>query len=175
MIARPAFLALTLLAAAPAPASDLFGGVYAHAVATPLTRTIPEGGVDFEIGFRANSILSLGPLAQLQPYAFASVNDQGDTSLAAAGLGLKIGGAVYVRPGLGIAVHTGPSTRVGPDGYRTDLGSRVLFEPELGVGVQLAPRLSVEASWVHVSHAQIFSRQNPGLDMIGARVNLHLP
>ena len=175
MIVRPALLALASIIAAPAQASDLFGGIYAHGVNTPLTKTIPERGADFEIGYRANAILNLGTVGALQPYAFVSANDQGDTSLAAAGLSLKIGGPIYVRPGLGIAVHTGPSYRVGADGYRTDLGSRVLFEPELGLGMRVAPRISVEASWVHVSHAQIFSHQNPGLDMIGARVNLHLP
>lgn len=178
MTAGPGARLLAMLAAisgcAQARAGDLFGGVYAHAVDTPLTRHIGERGQDFELGYRLDPVLSLGPLGGVRPYAFVSANDRGDTSLAAAGLSLKFGGPIYVRPGLGIAVHTGPSYRVGPEGYRTDLGSRVLFEPELGIGVAVAPRLSLEASWVHVSHAQLFSRQNPGLDMIGARINLRL-
>ena len=49
-----------------------------------------------------------------------------------------------------------------------------LFEPEFGLGVQASDRLSVEASWVHLSHAQLFSRQNPGIDTIGLRLNLKL-
>jgi hypothetical protein len=176
MILRRFALPLLLAAglSAPAQAGDLFGGVYAHAVDTPLTKHTGEGGQDFELGYRFGSILSLGPLGALRPYAFVSANDRGDTSLAAAGLSLKFGGSIYVRPGLGVALHTGPSYRVGADGYRTDLGSRLLFEPELAVAVPVLPRLSLEASWVHVSHAQIFSRQNPGLDMIGARLNLAL-
>jgi hypothetical protein len=170
---------LALLGAAvlaqPAVAADLFGGLFAHDVNTPLTKDIHERGADFQLGYRFDPIISLGPIGGPAPYLFGSVNSAGDTSLAAAGLAWKIGGPIYVRPGIGVAVQTGPSYRVDASGRRTDLGSRVLFEPELGVGMQVAPRISIEASWVHVSHAQLFSRQNPGIDMIGARVNLHLP
>jgi hypothetical protein len=168
-------LAVACCLPAPAMAADLFGGVYLHDVNTPFTNDIHEGGRDFELGYRFNRIAGLGPIGSPAPYMFVSVNDRGDTSLAAAGLAWKIGGPLYVRPGIGIAVHTGPGRRVDADGERTDLGSRVLFEPEFAVGTQLLPRLSIEASWVHVSHAQIFSRHNPGIDMIGLRLNLHLP
>lgn len=160
---------------APAMAADLFGGVYLHDVNTPFTRDIHEGGQDFQLGYRFDRLAGLGPIGGPAPYVFVSANDRGDTSLVAAGLGWKIGGPIYVRPGIGVAVHTGPRRRVDASGERTDLGSRVLFEPELALGMQVMPRLSVEASWVHVSHAQLFSRQNPGIDMIGLRINLHLP
>jgi len=50
----------------------------------------------------------------------------------------------------------------------------VLFEPELGIGYQIRDRMSIEASWVHMSHAQIFSDQNPGIDDIGARFSWKL-
>jgi lipid A 3-O-deacylase len=49
-----------------------------------------------------------------------------------------------------------------------------LVEPQLGVGVRLNPRLSVEASWVHMSHAQLGGRENPGVDNLGVRLNLAL-
>ena len=74
---------------------------------------------------------------------------------------------------MGIAIHNGSTGNF----QRTDkiaFGSRVLFEPELGVGVQVNDRLSVEASWVHMSHAQLFGRQNPGIDNVGVRLNLRL-
>ena len=58
---------------------------------------------------------------------------------------------------------------------RGDFGSRILFEPELGLGVQLSERVSVEASWIHVSNAGLLSRQNPGMDNIGLRLNYRLP
>jgi lipid A 3-O-deacylase len=168
-------LCLAALACAPVAAADLFGGIFAHDVNTPFTSNIHEGGRDFEFGYRWNRIVGLGPIVGPAPYAFVSVNDAGDTSLAAAGLSWKIGGPIYLRPGIGLAIHDGPSRRIDRAGERTDLGSRILFEPEVGLGVRLLPRVAIEASWVHVSHAQLFSRQNPGIDMIGARLNLHLP
>ena len=78
-------------------------------------------------------------------------------------------GPLYIRPGVGIVVHDGPSYRVDYTRHEeTDLGSRVLFEPELGVGYQLDPKLSLEASWTHISQGRLFNwNQNPGIDMWG--------
>lgn len=163
------------LAAAPAAAADLFAGLLKHAVDTPFTKETGEGGADVQLGIRLAPLVRVGPVGGPAPYLLGSVNTRGDTSFAAAGLAWRFGGPLYVRPGLGIAVHTGPSYRVGPGNIRTDLGSRVLFEPELGVGAEVLPRVTLEANWTHLSHAQLFSRQNPGLDMIGLRVNLRLP
>ena len=53
-------------------------------------------------------------------------------------------------------------------------GSRILFEPEIAVGAEINDRLSIEASWVHMSHGTLFSRQNPGIDNFGVRLNLKL-
>ena len=113
--------------------------------------------------------------SSLEPYAFGALNTAGDTSYAAAGLSARFGKSIYVRPGLGIAVHTGSAKDFeDPSNGKIDFGSRVLFEPELGVGAQVNGRLSVEASWVHMSHAQLFGHQNPGIDNIGFRMNLAL-
>lgn len=166
----PALLA-ALLAAAPACAGELFAGVLAHE-AFSFTEETREGGADLQAGYRFGPILRAAP--GLRPYAFGSVNTNGDTSFIAAGLGWKFGSRVYVRPGIGIAVHDGPENRCCFRGQRTDLGSRVLFEPEIALGVRLAPRITAEATYAHLSHARLFSRQNPGLDLIGVRVNVAL-
>jgi hypothetical protein len=68
-------------------------------------------------------------------------------------------------------IHDGPSRRIGRDRQFTHLGSRVLFEPEIALGLRASERLSIEASWMHISHARLFSAQNPGLDMIGLRLS----
>ena len=157
------------VASAPAHAGELFTGLYVHDVDTPLTQSGFEQGADVQLGWRGGRI----GRTPLQPYVFGAVNTAGDTSYAAAGISAKFGGQLYVRPGLGIAVHTGSSDNF----QRTDriaFGSRVLFQPELGIGYQLNDRLSIEASWVHMSHAQLFGRQNPGIDNIGMRLNLGL-
>ena len=170
---RGAFvLAISLAAiASPAAAGELFGGVYIHDVDTPLTLSGVEGGADIQLGWRGGRI----GRTPLQPYIFGAVNTAGETNYAAAGLSAKFGKQVYVRPGLGIAVHTGSArNREDPTNGKIDFGSRVLFEPELNIGTEINDRLSVEASWVHMSHAQLFGKQNPGIDNFGVRLNLKL-
>lgn len=141
---------------------------------TPFTFDTNEGGVDVQAGVRFDEIEAL---ADVQPYVFGSANLSGDTSFVGAGVSWKAEiGRLYVRPGVGLVIHDAPSLRVDPEtGMRTDLGSRVLFEPELAVGVDLDERWSVEASWVHISNARLFnSEQNPGIDMMGLRVNYRM-
>ena len=161
--------ALGLCALTPAQAGEVFGGIFIHDVETPLTASGIEGGMDLQLGYRWDPLMSgKGP----QPYVFAAVNSSGETNYAAAGLSFKFGDKIFVRPGLGIAVHTGSAGNVDhADHDHVDFGSRILFAPELGVGIRLSDRASLEASWVHLSHAQLFGRQNPGMDNLGARLS----
>lgn len=165
------------LAAHQAAAGEVYGGVYSHAVDTPFTFDTGEGGADFQLGYRFGKVEELDFAGSPEPYVFGSLNSEGDTNFAGVGLSWKAElGKVYVRPGVGLVVHDAPSLRVDQtSGLRTDLGSRILFEPELALGTQLSERLSVEASWVHISNAQLFdSRQNPGIDTMGLRINYRL-
>lgn len=161
--------------AAPTAAGELYGGVYAHAVDTPFTLDTQEDGADLQVGYRFDPIL---PLARIEPYVFGSLaTADGATDYVGAGVGRKFAlGGFYVRPGVGLVIHDAPGLRVNSlTGFRTDLGSRVLFAPEIAFGAQVAPRISVEASWVHISNARLFdSQQNPGIDSIGIRANLKL-
>jgi lipid A 3-O-deacylase len=161
---------------APADAAEIFGGIYAHNVKTPLSLDgNTEDGADFQLGIRGGALAKVIGLS-IQPYAFGALNSAGDTSYVAAGLSAKIGGPIYVRPGLGLAVHTGSDASFeNPFNDKLEFGSRVLFEPEIGVGVQVLPRITAEASWVHMSHGQLFGKQNPGIDNIGVRLNVALP
>jgi lipid A 3-O-deacylase len=166
--------ATLMVAALPtgAQAAEVFGGIHVHDVKTPLDDSGLETGFDLSFGLRSDTIGHLWSGA-LQPYVFAAVNTAGNTSYAAAGLDAKfqLGRSWYVRPGLGIAFHNGSAGKF----YRTDkiaFGSRVLFEPEVGIGKQLSRRFSIEASWVHMSHGQLFGKENPGIDNLGIRMNL---
>ena len=164
-------IAIVAATSAPAYAGEVFGGVYIHDVDTPLSRSGIENGADIMLGFRGGRIGH----TPLQPYVFGALNSAGDTSYAAAGLSAKFGDKVYVRPGLGIAIHNGSAKKFQDlTNDQIDFGSRVLFEPELGVGVRLSDRASIEASWVHMSHAQLFGHQNPGIDNFGVRLNFAL-
>jgi lipid A 3-O-deacylase len=160
-----------LILSSPAQAGELFGGLYKHGVDTPLSLGgSPEGGVDFQLGYRAGPII---PRTRLEPYVFGALNSKGDTSYAAAGLAWKFGDRFFIRPGLGIAVHNGSAANFNRSD-RIAFGSRILFEPELGVGGRINDRLTLEASWVHMSHATLFGQQNPGIDNLGARLTLGL-
>lgn len=163
--------AIAAMLPSTARAAEVFGGVYIHDVDTPLTKSGVEGGADIQLGLRGGRI----GRTPLQPYAFAAVNTAGETNYAAVGVSAKFGDQIFIRPGVGVAVHTGSSRNFeNPFNGKVDFGSRILFEPELGLGFQATDRLSVEASWVHLSHAQLFGRQNPGMDNIGVRVTLGL-
>jgi hypothetical protein len=174
-VKRAAFLCSAILVAAAVPAGanadELFGGLYVHDVKTPLDKSGIESGMDVMAGWRGDRI----GRTPLQPYVFGALNTAGETNYAAVGLSAKFGERVFVRPGLGIAVHTGSAKNFNdPANGEIDFGSRVLFEPELGIGAQINDRVSIEASWIHMSHAQLFGKQNPGIDNIGARLNLRL-
>ncbi|MBV8915240.1 MAG: acyloxyacyl hydrolase [Acetobacteraceae bacterium] len=176
---RAAFISLIAFAmSAPAGAQEVFGGVYKHGVDTPFTLYSGEGGADFEAGFRFAPITALHAIGSPSPYLIGSLNTAGDASFAGAGIGWRFGlkGPAYIRPGVGLIVHTGPSYRVDvAREQETDLGSRVLFEPELGLGYQLTTKVSAEASWTHISGARLFNaHQNPGIDMWGVRLNYRL-
>lgn len=158
-----------LIGAAPAQAAEVFGGLYVHDVDSPLTISGIEEGADIQLGNRWDRI----GRTPLQPYLFGAVNTAGETSYAAVGLSAKLGDRLFVRPGIGLAVHNGSAD----DFNRHDkiaFGSRILFEPELGIGARLSNRATLEASWVHMSHAQLFGQQNPGIDNIGVRLSWKL-
>lgn len=156
---------------AAASAQEVFGGLLKHNVDTPLSLGEGlEGGVDLHAGWRGAPIIRD---TGLRPYVFGSLNLSGETSFIAAGVGWTFGDRFYVRPGIGLAIHNGSAAKRDRSD-RIAFGSRILFEPELALGTRISDRISVEASWVHLSHAQLFGGQNPGIDTIGARINLKL-
>ena len=162
---------LAALTPTAANAGEIFGGIHVHDVKTPLDKSGIEDGLDFSVGYRGGRMFG----TSLQPYIFGALNSAGQTNYAAAGISARfgLGGGWYIRPAVGVAIHDGSAGKF----YRTDkiaFGSRVLFEPEVGIGKRLNRKLSVEASWVHMSHAQLEGRENPGIDNLGFRVNLAL-
>ena len=164
-------LLASLCIATPAHAGEIFGGLYVHDVNSPLTLGGEEGGVDLQLGYRFGRI-GRTPLA---PYVFGALNSDGETHYAVAGISAKFGRRLYVRPGIGVAVHSGDSGEFeDPFDDDVELGNRFLFAPELGVGYQVNERLSIEASLIHLSHGQIFGGQNPGIDNVGVRLNWKL-
>jgi lipid A 3-O-deacylase len=162
-------LAMLLLPSA-AEGQEIFGGVYRHDV--PLIRGGGhiESGEDFQLGYRFGRILPF--LGGPRPHVMVLVNSNGGANFAAGGISWKLGDPFYLRPGIGIAVHDGDVhlTQAFLQRHRIPFGSAVLFAPEISAGVRIGRRVSIEASWLHFSHAGLFSHLNPGIDDIGGRL-----
>lgn len=181
----------TLAAAAiagPAAAGEVFAGVYAHDVDDGISYGQFEDGAQIVVGARTTALDELKFLGRPRVHLLAGVNTSGGTNYVATGLAWRfdISERLYVQPGIGVAVHDGRVNLPSPDepglspeerlkrqrDFQTklDLGSRVLFEPELSIGWKATRRLSVELSWIHVSHAKLADDYNPGLGDVGIRL-----
>lgn len=164
-----AFLAST----SQANAEEIFIGAAVNGVNTPFSLDIDEEGRNFILGVRGNPEKGLERIGSPSLYIFVAANDSSDTSFVAGGLSwhIDLADKLYFRPGIGIALQsrTAQRFRLG-DNRRTDLGSAVLFEPELVLGYEVSEKISAELTWQHISHARLFSGQNPGIDLMGARI-----
>lgn len=176
------------LFAGPAGAGEVFVGAYAHDVADGISYGKFEGGAQIVVGARTTALDELKVLGRPRVHLLAGVNASGETSYVAAGLSWRfdLTKRLYAQPGIGLAVHDGrikiPSPnepgitpqerlrRMSDRQTRLDLGSRILFEPELSLGWKATDRLSLEFSWIHLSHARLAGSYNPGVGDVGLRV-----
>lgn len=181
--------ATAILAASPAPAlaGEVFGGVYAHDIDDQISNGHFEEGPQLIVGARTTALEELALIGSPRVHLIAAVNTKGGTNYLAGGLSwrFRFADRFYIQPGIGVGVHDGRINLPSPNApgltpseqaarandirTKLDLGSRVLFEPELSVGWLATPRLSVEVSWIHMSHAQLAGKQNPGLGDFGLR------
>lgn len=172
LYARSLLVLLSLMAATTARADDIWIGVYQHDVTIAQTRF--ETGQDIKAGWIGDPIEGLRAIGSPSPHLLISKSLSGQTDYAAVGINWTLGSRFYARPGIGLAVNNGPR-RAYRHGQRVDLGSPITFEPELALGWRINERFRIEASWVHLSHATLFSRQNRGMDSMGLRLLVRLP
>jgi lipid A 3-O-deacylase len=163
---------VALMAGAPARADQIWLGLYDHDAT--ISQTKFEGGADIKAGWIGERIERLRGIGRPAAHLLVSKSLNGHTDYVAAGLNWTVGETWYLRPGIGLAVNNGPSRAV-REGRRVDIGAPVTFEPELAVGWRLSDRVAVEASWIHLSHAMLLSKQNRGMDSIGVRLLVALP
>jgi lipid A 3-O-deacylase len=140
--------------------------------------TSKERGADLNAELRFVSPAFLEPLLSPRPHLGVSVNTDGDTDQAYAGLTwtftlfrqlLNPVDSLFLDASLGGAVHDGKlSTR---DPHRKNLGSRFLFRESLEIGYRFTPAQSVSVILDHISNADLASR-NEGLDNLGLRYGL---
>jgi hypothetical protein len=176
------------LAATPALASELSLGVYEHDIDDTFSFGHTEHGKQIVIGARTAPIDELAFIWRPRAHVIAGFNTAGGTDYLAAGLSWRLnfgGDRFYFEPGIGAAIHNGSVDLPSPYEpgltpaeqarrlynwtHKLDLGSRVLFEPEWSLGWRATDRLSLEISWIHLSHAQLAGEQNPGLGDFGLR------
>jgi lipid A 3-O-deacylase len=161
-----------LVSPAAAQADEVWAGVYRHDVVLAQSRF--EDGEDIKAGWIGERIDGLRIIGRPAPHVLVSKSLKGETDYVAAGLNWTFGSRFYVRPGVGLSANNGPK-RAYRKGRRVDLGSPITFETELALGWRMSERLRLEASWIHLSHATLFSRQNRGLDSMGLRMLVRLP
>ena len=185
-----ALVAAAALSSGQAQAGELWLGAYDHDVDDAMSNGRYEAGAQVAAGLIGRPLEPLRLLGRPSPYVLAAVNTDGGANYAAAGLSWRLkldrAGRLYLRPGLGLAVHDretdfpspyepGLTTTQRRDRFdrgrqEIDLGSRVLFQPELALGWRVNERMAVEASWLHLSHGQTAGGQNPGLSDVGVRL-----
>jgi hypothetical protein len=183
----PLALAATLMAG-PAVAGEAFLGVYAHDVDDGISYGHFEEGAQIVFGARTTALDELKFIGRARVHLLAGVNTAGGTDYVATGLSWRfpISERFYIQPGIGVAIHDGKINYPSPDEpgitpaerlkrlsdfeTKLDLNSRVLFEPEVSIGYKATNRLSVELSWIHLSHARLAGRYNPGVADVGLRV-----
>ncbi|OHB29266.1 MAG: hypothetical protein A2790_12875 [Phenylobacterium sp. RIFCSPHIGHO2_01_FULL_69_31] len=183
-----ALVCAATVGASAARAGEVFLGAYAHDVDDGISYGKFEDGAQIVGGVRTTALDELKFLGRPRVHLLAGVNTAGGTNYAAAGLAWRfnLSERVYVQPGIGLAIHDGRVNLPSPDApgltpeerlkrlrdfqTKLDLGSRVLFEPELSVGWKATRRLSVELSWIHLSHAKLAGDYNPGVGDVGVRL-----
>ena len=186
---RTAIATAAALAASPAAAGEVFAGLYAHDIDDGISYGKFEHGVQIVAGVRTTALDELAVIGKPRLHLLTGVNTAGGVDYLAAGFAWRFGLSrhIYIQPGIGLAIHDNrvalPSPaepgisaaerakRLGDFQTKLDLGSRVLFEPELTLGWKATERLSVEASWIHLSHARLAGHYNPGGADVGLRLS----
>lgn len=130
-----------------------------------------------EEGVDLNLEVQFAPLdlsGSLRPHLGATLNFEGDTSMAYAGLSFRVR---ETRRGfadllLSVAVHDGPLHK-DPVGCRlySDCGYGIRVMPRVGleIGYRISSAASVSLFLDHMSHKWLIGGENEGLDHIGLR------
>jgi lipid A 3-O-deacylase len=187
-MARAVLIAVAASAlAAPASGGEAFAGVYAHDVDDGISYGKFEHGAQIVAGVRTTALDELAFIGRPRVHLLAGVNTAGGVDYLAGGFAWRFDLAkhLYLQPGIGVAIHDRRVAFPSPDEpgitpaerlkrlddfqNRLDLGSRVLFEPELTLGWKATERLSMELSWIHLSHARLAGHYNPGVADVGLR------
>ena len=167
-------------------ALSLHAPAYATDIAADSKRTLAIGVIAHDRGFASdhhedgidlNLEMQFAPLelpGSPRPHLGATLNFQGDTSMAYAGLGFRVRDTSrwFADLYLSAALHDGPLHK-DPVGCRlySDCGYGVRVMPRIGaeIAYRISPVASVSLLYDHMSHKWIIGGENEGLDHIGVR------
>ncbi len=113
-----------------------------------------------------------------RPHAGLTLNSQGDTNAAYAGLtyDLLSLGKLTLQGAVGLAVHDGPLHKADRERCRLEsdcgFGSRVLFRGALELALEVAADRAVSLFFDHMSQYEILADENEGIDNVGLRYTL---
>ena len=166
-------IALTIsLSAGSARAQDLLseirGGIYAHDIDFWSFNREEGPDVNAELLFTSPDFLEA--IWSPRPHLGATVNTQGDTSHAYAGLTWEYPLAstgFFIDGNLGLSVNNGKRDTDDPD--RKSLGSPVLFRLGAAVGYNLTEQVNISLQFEHMSNAYL-ANENEGMDNLGLRL-----
>jgi len=151
--------------------SQFRGGILAHNIG-PIGDNEEHGtDVNMEIHFQSPKLLH--PIGEPEPYVGTTINTSGDTSFLYAGFmwDFDITESFFASLGLGMTVHNGNSGVVDEGDGLTTLGCWWLFRESLEFGYKLDKQLAIGLLWDHVSHGELCSDRNSGMDNMGLRLH----
>lgn len=125
--------------------------------------------VNAEVLFHSPDIRLVRSIGSPFPHLGITLNTQGDTSKAYAGLTWRwpLPGNFFFETMLGGAVHNGKLDLETDD--RKALGSRMLFRLGAAVGYQISEHINISLMFDHISNAYL-KEENEGLDTVGIHV-----
>jgi lipid A 3-O-deacylase len=148
--------------------SELRVGVFDHDIGI-LSRA-RESGIDgnLEVLFTSPDNSLFGFFFSPRPHIGITVNSDGNTSEAYAGLTWEIGAGspLFFNFSIGGAIHSGKLDTDDPD--RKALGARALFRESVELGYRFAERQSLSLYLSHISNAWL-ADPNEGLENVGIR------
>lgn len=143
-------------------------GLLAHDVGGLWSHTRAEDGMDMNVEVVFSQPRFMLWEGAVLPNLGVSINNQGDTSKAYAGVVWEFlfASGFFFNIGFGLTVHDGQLES--EDANKKQLGSRILFREPLEFGFTFRERHRISILFDHISNAYL-AEPNEGLDTLGVR------
>lgn len=169
-MARRFIVIALLLAPTATQALELRGGPLRQDFAS-----LWAAGPAHERDWAVNAELAFDPVGavlggRLIPFVGGTVAPGTEVDKVYAGLNWELSSdRLFLRLGLGAALHDGETENPATFGRRRQFGSSLLFHVPVEIGARVTERLSISAYFDHMSNAGL-ADLNPGLDTAGLRL-----